>query len=63
MCVMGLATRKKGKEYRKEATYKYALLKAKSLSRHFLSCLFPSLWSIIEGTCLRYEIADKGAFI
>lgn len=28
---MGLATRKKGKEYRKEATYKYALLKAKSL--------------------------------
>ena len=30
---MGLATRKKGKEYRKEATYKYALLKAKSLGR------------------------------
>ena len=29
MCVMGLATRKKGKEYRKEATYKYALLKAR----------------------------------
>ena len=28
---MGLATRKKGKEYKKEATYKYALLKAKSL--------------------------------
>ena len=32
---MGLATRKKGKEYRKEATYKYALLKAKSLVRQF----------------------------
>ena len=44
---MGLATRKKGKEYRKEATYKYALLKAKSLCETLLALYYCTTYTIM----------------